>query len=41
MEVDWVPRAENNQADFVSRLIDTDDWMFSKQFFQEQIMGPN
>ena len=25
LEVDWIPRTLNDQADFISRLIDTDD----------------
>ncbi|VDI18252.1 Hypothetical predicted protein [Mytilus galloprovincialis] len=26
LEVEWIPRAENEIADYISRIIDTDDW---------------
>ena len=34
MQLHWVPRAENEQTDFLSRIIDTDDWQISDAFFQ-------
>ena len=34
MQLHWVPRAENEQADFLSRIIDTDDWQIADAFFQ-------
>ena len=34
MQLHWVPRAVNEQADFLSRIIDTDDWQISDAFFQ-------
>ena len=36
MQLHWVPRAENEQADFLSRIIheDTDDWQISDACFQ-------
>ena len=42
LEVDWIPRTLNDQADFNSRLIDTDDWELSSQFFNElnSLWGP-
>ena len=27
LEVQWIPRTENEKADYISRLIDFDDWM--------------
>ena len=27
LEVDWVPRSLNERADFISRIIDHDDWI--------------
>ena len=33
LEVEWIPRTMNDKADFVSRLIDLDDWMISDKFF--------
>ena len=42
LEVEWIPRSENEQADFVSRLIDTDDWSISEELFKilSQKWGP-
>ena len=34
LEVDWIPRTCNEQADFVSRLIDLDDWEIKPSIFQ-------
>ena len=34
LEVQWIPRDENEQADLVSRLVYTDDWMISDSLFQ-------
>ena len=33
LEVQWIPRSENEKADFISRLIDVDDWQLSESFF--------
>ena len=33
MEVQWIPRSENEKADFISRLIDLDDWQLTESFF--------
>ena len=33
MEVQWIPRTLNQQADYISRLIDTDDWQITEEFF--------
>ena len=40
-QLHWVPRAENEQADFLSRIIDTDDWQIADAFFSicELVMG--
>ena len=29
LEVQWIPRNELERADFISRIIDTDDWQIS------------
>ena len=34
MQLHWVPRSENEQANFPSLIIDTDDWQISYAFFQ-------
>ncbi len=33
IDVEWIPRAKNDQADFVSRIFDTDDWSLSEKLF--------
>ena len=42
LEVQWIPRNDNEQADFISRLIDTDDWMISEELFHtfNDLWGP-
>jgi len=30
----WIPREQNTQADYVSRIIDIDDWAIYTEFFQ-------
>ncbi|CAC5408504.1 unnamed protein product [Mytilus coruscus] len=39
----WVPRAENETADFLSRIVDSDDWSISEFVFQivESLWGPH
>lgn len=29
LQVQWIPRTSNQQADYISRLIDTDDWQIT------------
>jgi hypothetical protein len=26
IDVEWIPRSKNDQADFISRIVDYDDW---------------
>ena len=33
LEVQWIPRTENEKADYISRLIDFDDWQITPEFF--------
>jgi hypothetical protein len=33
LEVQWIPRDQNQQADYVSRLLDTDDWQTTDDLF--------
>jgi hypothetical protein len=33
IEVEWIPRGFNERADFLSRIIDYDDWMVSPELF--------
>ena len=34
IEPEWVPRASNEQADYLSRIVDPDDWSVSLPIFQ-------
>ena len=33
LEIQWIPRIENQKADYISRLIDIDDWQITPAFF--------
>ena len=33
LEVQWIPRKKNEKADYISRLIDFDDWQITPEFF--------
>ena len=33
LEVQWIPRTENEKADYISRLIDFDGWQITQDFF--------
>lgn len=33
LDVEWVPRTQNENADFISRIIDSDDWSVSDYIF--------
>ena len=41
LEVQWIPRTENERADYISRLIDFDDWQITSDFFSSfrRVMG--
>ena len=34
-EMDWIPRSQNDQADFLSRIYDPDDWGLSWDTFRK------
>ena len=33
LEVQWIPRTSNQKADYISRLINTDDWQITREIF--------
>ena len=33
IEPEWIPRCDNEQADYISRLVDYDDWMLNPEIF--------
>ena len=43
LEVQWIPRTENEKADYISRLIDFDDWKITHGLFLslEELWGPH
>ncbi len=40
---EWVPREENERADYFSKIIDSDDWKLSRDVFQwlDRLWGPH
>ena len=43
LEVQWVPRTENEKADYISHLLDFDDWQITHDLFVslEKLWGPH
>ena len=43
LEMAWIPREKNQQADYLSRLVDHDDWMVNPHIFQwiDSVWGPD
>ena len=43
LELEWIPREENKFADYLSRIVDHDDWMLNLAVFQEldAMWGPH
>ena len=43
LEMEWIPRSDNEKADFLSRLQDTDDWGLSLSTFTsiDSVWGPH
>ena len=42
LHIEWIPRALNRQADFISKIRDCDDWQTTRELFDElnSIWGP-
>lgn len=42
LDIAWIPRTLNDQADFLSKLVDHDDWSVSQEFFEfmNDLWGP-
>ena len=42
IEIEWIPRSLNDKADYISKLIDPDDWEVTQSFFDyiNTIWGP-
>ena len=43
IDVEWIPRSKNDQADFISRIVDYDDWGVSDEIFihLDSLWGPH
>ena len=43
IEPEWIPREANQQADFISHIIDNDDWSLHPELFQwlDRQWGPH
>ena len=43
LETQWIPRSQNDQADFISKFVDYDDWSVSNDFFDfvNSLWGPH
>ena len=43
LEVQWILPTENERADYISRLVDFDDWQITPDLFQslEQLWAPH
>lgn len=43
IEMEWIPRSQNDKADFLSRIYDSDDWGLSWNTFQniDLVWGPH
>lgn len=43
LEDQWIPRTKNERADYISRLIDFDDWQITPELFLrlEELWGPH
>lgn len=39
LELEWIPREENEKADYISRPVDRDDWKINLLIFKE--LGPS
>ncbi|VDI45921.1 Hypothetical predicted protein, partial [Mytilus galloprovincialis] len=42
IDIQWIPRSQNSQADYISRMVDYEDWGVSNEFFQfmNDLWGP-
>ena len=43
LEIEWVPRTDNEKADYVSKIVDKDDWAISSDIFDilDRKWGPH
>ena len=43
LNIDWLPRTENQKADYLSKIVDPDDWALGRKYFAEldKLWGPH
>ena len=43
LEPEWIPRKDNELADYLNRIVDYDDWSLSRSTFREldKVWGPH
>ena len=34
IDIEWIPRSENEVADYLSKIVDFDDWSVKDSYFQ-------
>ena len=42
IDIEWIPRSENEVADYLSKIVDFDDWSVKDSYFRavDSIWGP-
>ena len=42
LDIEWVPRSLNEKADYLSKIVDYDDWELVPEFFRQldELWGP-
>ena len=43
LDIQWIPRSDLEKADYISRIVDIDDWQISNSCFEyiEKLWGPH
>jgi len=43
LDIVWIPRSDNTKADYISKIVDIDDWGTSREFFDflDDMWGPH
>ena len=42
IDIEWIPRTENEAADYLSKIVDFDDWNVEESYFRavDSVWGP-
>jgi hypothetical protein len=43
IDIQWIPRSENTKADYISKIVDHEDWGVTCEFFEfiDNMWGPH